>query len=135
LISRRVRSILFGGTVMARILVMDDEATARELVRQALESRGHEVVECADGNEGLSLLRGGGFALAVVDVMMPGKGGVETLIDIHREFRNLKVIVVSGKIDVDSDAFRGLAEHFGASRILRKPFEMNELLAAIDQLL
>ena len=120
---------------MARILVMDDEATAREMVRQALESRGHEVVESADGNEGLALLRGGGFALAVVDVMMPGKGGVETLIDIHREFRNLKVIVVSGKIDVDSDAFRGLAEHFGASRILRKPFEMNELLAAIDQLL
>jgi DNA-binding response OmpR family regulator len=127
--------MLFGGAAMARILVMDDEATAREMVRQALQSRGHEVVESADGNEGLALLRGGGFALAVVDVMMPGKGGVETLIDIHSEFRNLKVIVISGKIDVDSDAFRGLAEHFGASRILRKPFEMNDLLAAVDQLL
>jgi CheY-like chemotaxis protein len=127
--------MLFGGAAMARILVMDDEATAREMVRQALQSRGHEVVESADGNEGLALLRGGGFALAVVDVMMPGKGGVETLIDIHSEFRNLKVIVISGKIDVDSDAFRSLAEHFGASRILRKPFEMNDLLAAVDQLL
>ena len=120
---------------MARILVMDDEATAREMVRQALESRGHEVVESADGNSGLQLLRSGGFALAVVDVMMPGKGGVETLIDIHRDFKSLKVIVISGKIDVDSDAFRGLAEHFGASRILRKPFDVSELLEAVDALL
>jgi CheY-like chemotaxis protein len=123
------------GTTMARILVMDDEATAREMVRQALESRGHEVVETDDGTSGLQMLQGGGFALVVVDVMMPGKGGVETLIDIHRDFKNLKVIVISGKIDVDSDAFRRLAEHFGASRILRKPFAVQELLEAVDALL
>ena len=120
---------------MARILVMDDEATAREMVRQALQSGGHEVVVTTDGNSGLELLRSGGFALVVMDVMMPGKGGVETLIDIHRDFRNVKVIVISGKIDVDSDAFRGLAEHFGASRILRKPFSAADLLAAVDALL
>lgn len=120
---------------MARILVMDDEATAREMVRQALESRGHEVVETDDGASGLQMLQSGGFAMAVVDVMMPGKGGVETLIDIHRDFKNLKVIVISGKIDVDSDAFRRLAQHFGASRILRKPFAVQELLEAVDSLL
>jgi DNA-binding response OmpR family regulator len=120
---------------MARILVVDDEATAREMARQALQSGGHEVVEAADGNAGMELLRSGGFAAIVIDVMMPGKGGVETLIDIHRDFKSVKVIVVSGKIDVDSDAFRGLAEHFGASRILRKPFAAADLLAAVDSLL
>lgn len=120
---------------MARILVMDDEATAREMVRQVLQSRGHEVVEAADGNAGMELLRSGGFAAVVIDVMMPGRGGVETLIDIHRDFKSVKVIVISGKIDVDSDAFRTLAEHFGASRILRKPFAPEDLLAAVDALL
>jgi DNA-binding response OmpR family regulator len=120
---------------MARVLVIDDEATAREMVRQALESAGHEVVEADDGASGLELLRSGRFSLAVVDVMMPVKGGVETLIDIHRDYKDLKVIVISGKIDVDSDAFRGLVEHFGASRILRKPFAIRELLEAANALL
>ena len=120
---------------MARILVMDDEATAREMVRQALESRGHEVVEIFRRELGSPDPALGGFALAVVDVMIPGKGGVETLIDIHRDFKSLKVIVISGKIDVDSDAFRGLAEHFGASRILRKPFDVREPLEPVDALL
>lgn len=120
---------------MARILVVDDEPTARELARQALQAGGHEVVEAADGNSGMDLLRSGGFALVVMDVMMPGRGGVETLIEIHRDFRSVKVIVVSGKIDVDSDAFRTLAQHFGASRILRKPFAAADLVAAVNSLL
>jgi len=124
-----------GGAQMARVLVIDDEVTARAMVRQALESAGHEVVEADDGASGLELLRSGRFQLAVVDVMMPVKGGIETLIDIHRDYKDLKVIVISGKIDVDSDAFRSLAEHFGASCILRKPFSVREFLEAVRALL
>jgi CheY-like chemotaxis protein len=119
---------------MAKVLVIDDEQSAREMLRLALESGGHSVAEAEDGTSALEMIRGGRYDLVVADVMMPGKGGIETLFDIHRDFQGLKVIIVSGKVDVDSEAFRGLVTRFGASCILRKPFEVKDLLDAVSAL-
>jgi CheY-like chemotaxis protein len=70
-----------------------------------------------------------------MDVIMPGKGGIEALMDIQSDFKDLKVIIISGKVDVNSPSFRDLASHFGASRVVRKPFDVEALLREVDSLL
>ncbi len=120
---------------MAHILVADDEAEVRAIIRRMLVKAGHEVAEAANGEEVVALLAGNRFDLAVIDVVMPRKGGVETLMEIHSQLRGMKVVVITGQVDIDSDAFRNLVTHFGASRVLRKPFKMEELLAEVSALL
>jgi DNA-binding NtrC family response regulator len=120
---------------MAAILVVDDEDGIRRVIRAILEVEGHEIHEAINGEQALARLRAGRFDLAIMDVMMPGKGGLDTLLEIHEEFPRLKVIVVSGRIDVSSPAFQNLASHFGATRILQKPLEPRRLREEVKAML
>jgi CheY-like chemotaxis protein len=120
---------------MALILVADDEENVRAVIRRVLSRAGHEVAEAADGEQALALLGQRHFDLAVLDIVMPRKGGIETLMQIYADSRNLKILIISGKVDTGSDAFRNLTARFGASRILKKPFGAEELLAEVDALL
>jgi CheY-like chemotaxis protein len=127
---------VIGGEVrMASILVVDDERNVRQLLRRVLERAGYEVTEASNGEEAVSRIASGRFDLAIMDVVMPGKGGIEALMDIHSDYKNLKVIIISGKVDTASASFRSLASHFGASRIVRKPFDVEALLREVDSLL
>ncbi len=119
---------------MARILVADDEQNIRLLLRRVLERAGHTVAEAANGNQALELLGRMRFDLVILDVVMPGKGGIETLIEARDDNRDLKVIVISGKVDTTSQAFQNLASHFGASRIVSKPFEPADIIRDVEEL-
>jgi DNA-binding NtrC family response regulator len=120
---------------MASILVVDDERNVRLLLKRILERAGYQVTEASNGEEAIRHLGARHYDLAIMDVVMPGKGGIETLMDIHSDYSGLKVIVISGKVDVNSTSFRNLASHFGASRIVRKPFDVEGLLREVDGLL
>ncbi len=119
---------------MARILVADDEQNIRLLIRRVLERAGHSVAEASNGAEVLQLIRSQRFDVVILDVVMPVKGGIETLMEFGDEYRNLKVIVISGKVDITSEAFQNLASHFGASRIVPKPFEPADLVKDVEEL-
>ena len=120
---------------MPLILVIDDEAGVREFVRIALEKAGFEVKEAAGGEEGINFIRKNPVDLVITDIVMPDKGGIEILIDLRRDFPNLKAIVMSGKVNTESDSFQQLVKHFGAAYILQKPFEIKELLKAVQDVL
>jgi CheY-like chemotaxis protein len=120
---------------MASILVVDDELNVRQLVRRILERAGHKVSEASNGLEAIAKLREKTFNLAILDVVMPGKGGIETLVEIRNDFRALKIIIISGKIDITSTAFQNITSHFGVQRILKKPFAPEDLLREVDALL
>lgn len=102
-----------------KILVVDDEVLVRRSLSRALKSRGHEVLEAGDGNEGLQLWQSQNPDLVFLDVLMPGRTGPEVL----KEMRNqsmAKVILMS--------AFAGehnmeTAQQMGASLFVPKPFE------------
>jgi DNA-binding response OmpR family regulator len=123
------------GAKMAAILVVDDEPGIRQMLSRILQKAGYEVGTASDGEEALSRLREKKFALAILDVVMPGKGGVETFLEIRNEFKDLKVIIVSGKIDLTSSTFKGFAGHFGVARVVQKPYEPDTLLREIHELL
>ena len=120
---------------MARILVVDDEPGIRQILARVLQKAGHEVGSASNGEDALRMLREKKYDLAIVDVVMPGKGGVETIIEMNEAYKDLKVIIVSGKVDVSSTTFQGLAGHFGVSRIVKKPYEPETMLRAVYELL
>ena len=114
---------------MASILVMDDEAPIRTLLSIALQSAGYTVVEAANGREGLQLYRQRPADLVIVDLLMPELNGSDTIIELTREFLDIKVITISGVFS--EERLQKTARLLGARRTLRKPFGIEELLSAV----
>ena len=110
------------------ILIADDEAEIRDLLRLYLENSGYDVLEAADGLEALAILKKEHVDLAVLDVMMPCMNGLHVLKKI-RETSNNPVLVFSAK-DADSDKILGL--NLGADDYLTKPFNPLEAVARIQ---
>ena len=113
-----------------RILVIDDEAGIRLACQRALRSEGFEVDTAADGEEGLRLLASGGYALVLLDMMMPGIGGLEMLERIHALDPNLVCIVITGYATVEL-AVQAIQR--GAYDFIAKPFDADTLLLTVRQ--
>ncbi|MAF96260.1 MAG: response regulator [Rhodospirillaceae bacterium] len=117
---------------MARILVVDDEELARFTIRDILETAGHDVDEAANGNEAISYQTANPFDLIITDIIMPEKEGVETIIELKRDYPDLKIIAISGGGRTKNLDFLKLADEFGADKILAKPFSEEELLERVN---
>ncbi len=113
------------------ILVVDDEARLRDVVRMNLEMEHYTVLEAANGLEALEQLRDGLPDLVVLDVQMPEMDGFETLRHI-REVSTVPVIMLT-VLQTEQDKIRGL--DLGADDYLAKPFSPRELLSRIRALL
>lgn len=119
---------------MARILLIDDDASVRRTVGRLLREAGHTVAEAADGKSGVEALQANGPDLVITDIVMPDQEGIETIRCI-REASDVPVIAISGSHAAnDYDVLRD-AKLFGANVSIAKPFRSAELLAAIDGLL
>ena len=114
---------------MARILVIDDHAPIRALLRFALEEAGHEVLEASNGRLGLELYRERSADLIITDVVMPEMNGPEMMLDLTRDFPNAKVIAMSGFLE--NELQLNVAKLFGARQTFQKPLEMEKLLGAV----
>jgi CheY-like chemotaxis protein len=120
---------------MASVLVVDDDVMVRDVIRRGLERSGLEVIEAAEGAEALEKARQTAVDVLIVDVMMPRKGGIETLMELRRSQPRLKTIMVTGKVDTDSASFRNLTQAFGVSRVFSKPLDLEELARSVLELL
>jgi DNA-binding response OmpR family regulator len=114
-----------------RILVVDDDERLRELLAEYLGGRGFDVVTAEDGERGLSRLRSGGIDLVVLDVMMPGRDGLDVCREL-RTFTRVPVVMLTARGD-ETDRIVGL--ELGADDYLPKPFNPRELLARIQAVL
>ncbi len=118
---------------MARILVVDDEPGVRSLLRRVLEGAGYEVQEASNGEEALERYRPSPADLVIMDLLMPQKQGIETIIELRKEFPAVKVIAISGVPPKGTTDFLALALRAGARQALKKPFETEALLNAVAQ--
>jgi DNA-binding response OmpR family regulator len=113
------------------ILVVDDEATIREVVRRYLEREGFRVLEAADGFEALDALKEVQPDLIVLDLMLPGIDGL-TLTQHLRQDRQVPIIMLTAKGEA-SDRIRGL--DLGADDYITKPFSPQEVVSRVRAVL
>ena len=111
-----------------RILIADDEAEIRDLLRLYLEKDGYEVLEAADGLETMESVKRENPDLLLLDIMMPGLDGYRVLRNI-RETNNIPVIMLSAK-GTNTDKILGL--DLGADDYITKPFEPLEAVARVN---
>ena len=110
------------------ILVADDEKEIRELLRLYLENSGYRVVEAADGQQALDILRSTKIDLCLLDIMMPKLDGYHVLQELRKE-SNIPVMILSAK-DADSEKILGL--NLGADDYMTKPFNPLEAIARVN---
>jgi two-component system KDP operon response regulator KdpE len=111
-----------------RVLVVDDEQRILNFLNSKLKVSGYEVITAANGAEALEQVQAQEPDLVVLDVMMPGMDGFETLKEL-RTFSPVPVIILSAK-GANADKVKGL--HLGADDYLAKPFSPDELIARIE---
>lgn len=116
---------------MNRVLIIDDDRELCILIKKSLMPENIEADYCTDGRAGLARLEEAEYQLVILDVMMPGMDGFETLAEI-REAHSLPILMFTSKNDSASKV-RGLRA--GADDYLTKPFDMDELIARVISLI
>ncbi len=114
----------------AKVLLVDDEKDFVEVLAERLEARGFEVRQAYNGDDAISLLNQQDADVVVLDVLMPGKDGVETLREIKRLKPITEVIMLTGHATVES-AIEGMK--LGAYDYMMKPTETEDLVAKINR--
>jgi two-component system response regulator PilR (NtrC family) len=120
------------GTRHGLILVVDDEEIMREILETLLTRDGYDVRLASSGEEGLQLARALPFDAAIVDIMMPGIDGIETLDALKSIDEDLAVLIVTAYASVES-AISAMKN--GAFDYLTKPFKNDEVLAVVHNAL
>lgn len=115
----------------SKVLIVDDDAEIIESVRYALEGEGYEVVIARDGNQGLAIAERESPNLIILDMMMPKRSGFLVLEKLRRMSDTMvPVIMITGN---EGSRHKAYAELLGVSEYLRKPFQMDKLLAAVQR--
>lgn len=115
---------------MAKILIVDDEASIRDLISLTLQLDNHETFEADDGEKALNLITKENFDLILLDIMLPKITGLELLKKIDK--LNVPIIFLTAKTSLQ-DKVLGLK--LGAEDYITKPFEPLELLARVEVIL
>jgi DNA-binding NtrC family response regulator len=113
---------------MAKILIIDDEASIRNALRGILEDEKHEVKEAKNGDEGLNMLSNEDFDVAFCDIKMPKMDGMELLRKFREIGKNTQIIMLSahGNIEIAVEATK-----YGAYHFLEKPPNLQQLLVTL----
>jgi DNA-binding response OmpR family regulator len=113
---------------MARILIIEDDLQMLELLQHTLMLEGYDVIGTLNGDEGMTLYRKMEFDLIITDLFLPDTQGLEIILKLRKEGN--KIIAISGAL-----ASLELARRLGAHYSFAKPFSINELAAAVKELL
>lgn len=114
------------------ILIVDDEAGVRDVLRRKLETCGYDVCEAADGNEAIQALGMMPFDLVITDIIMPERDGLETIIYIRKQQPTVKVIAISAP---SNQLYLQNAAALGAERTFEKPLHLAEVADAVAGML
>ena len=120
-----------GWTVHERLLLVEDDASIREIVSIGLKAAGFRVATEMDGRQGLATARSGGFDAVILDVMLPSLDGFEVCREI-RKFSRVPIVMLTARSDL-IDVVVGLES--GADDYVKKPFELPELIARLRAVL
>jgi len=116
------------------VLAVDDSASIRQMVSFTLKSAGYDVIEAADGQEGLDKAKGRAFNLVLTDQNMPRMDGL-TLIKSLRGMPNYRSVPILMLTTESSDAMKSQGRTAGATGWLVKPFDPNKLIEVVKKVI
>ena len=121
---------------MKRILIIEDDDELRATFREILQKQGYEILEADNGDDGIRIYRDDPTDLVISDILMPGKEGIQTMMELKNEYPDIKIIAMSG------GGFRGQVSYLdaaellgGAAKTFAKPVDPVELIEAIKELI
>ncbi len=120
---------------MARILIVDDDEPIRKTLRRMLEPAGYDVVEAADGREGVELYKEDSVDLVLMDLIMPEKEGIQVAAELRHYDPEVKIIAISGGGRIGNIQVLRIAQKFGIEHALPKPIRLGKLLALVNEVL
>jgi CheY-like chemotaxis protein len=120
---------------MARILVVDDEAPVRKVLRTMLERAGYDVEDAPNGSIALEVLRDYPADVVITDIVMPEKEGIEIIQEMRADYPDIKIIAISGGGQIGPESYLEMARLLGAHQTLSKPVDGDVLLGAVRELL
>src|SRR5436853_6169785 len=115
-----------------KILVIDDEADIREGLELLLTSEGYSVDLAQNGTEGVRKLESAGYDLALLDLMMPDKSGMEVLEEVRKRDRETPIFMITayGSVEAAVEALKA-----GAKDYFSKPWDNQKLIIEIDRMI
>jgi len=116
--------------VAPAVLLLEDNEPYRTLIVEVLTLAGFEVCAAPDGRRVSQILHERRIDLVVTDLVMPERDGIDTLTELRYSHPQLPVIAISGDVPMNRDLYLTIAEKLGASRVIAKPFKMEQLVAA-----
>ncbi|NOY68955.1 MAG: response regulator [Deltaproteobacteria bacterium] len=115
------------------ILVIDDSAEIREVIYKILQEEGHDVAVSINGKEALKLLKlNPRIDLVITDIIMPEKEGIETIIELKRDYPKIRIMAISGGGYGNAGDYLVAAKRVGADSTLCKPFDRQELIDTLQ---
>ena len=122
-------------SVADKILIIEDDVDVLETVARVLGGEGYSTVGALNGNQGIAAVQAQHPTLVITDLFMPDKEGIETILELRQLRPDLKIIAISGEGSLRNMAVLEMAGKLGASAILAKPFEPEELLDTVRSVL
>ena len=117
-----------------RVLVVDDNADARNSIRMLLEMEGFAVSVAANGREAIELHRRAPVDVVLTDIFMPEKDGIETIQEIRESNPSVQIAVISGSQKARLESLKVVARELGVSRFLLKPVDPRVLVDTVKEL-
>ena len=120
---------------MPKILIVDDDPQIRLLLTERFQKAGFEASCAANGRECMKMLSIAVPDVVITDLIMPEQEGIETIMQLRRDYPQIKIIAISGGIRGGTVNFLSAARELGAAKAYKKPFQFQELLSGVNELL
>lgn len=118
------------------ILVVDDVESTRIFIRELLEEVNYNVIEASDGKEGIEVYKESeNIDLIITDIFMPEKSGLELVVDLKEEYKDLKIIVLSNGGEKNFSNELGVVEALGATCFMKKDYIKDQLVDLVNDVL
>jgi len=122
---------------MARILIIDDDDEIVKTLQELFSGAGYEVLTALNGRDGIDLYRKEQPDVVITDIIMPEKDGAQVIYELQKEFPGIKMIAMTGGGGpTDAKAYlKSIMEHSQVKHAFEKPFALEEMLKAVQELI
>lgn len=120
---------------MKKILFIDDDKYLREAYSEILKLNGYEVTTLTEGTMAAECVSETSYDIVITDIVMPGKEGLATIMDIRNISKDIPILAISGGGRVSPKSHLFLAKKMGANDILEKPFDGTTFIQKIESLI